>query len=147
MNKECKKSIDQLYREHHLRKASKDIGKYNIRLSCDEGQKNGTITPAHYSSEGLKNNAEFFRKRAANELERACGACVLRQACGINGNIDRWHSSHPAAGPNKFTKTGEETRKGMLSRISRSERPEYEPCDKKQIDPNLVPTEQLKMAI
>lgn len=141
------KSIDQLYRERHLSEASKSIGQHNIRLSCDEGQKNGTIAPAHYSSEGLQNNAEFFRKRAANELEKACGACALQQACAMNGKINLWQNSHPVAGPNKFTKTGEETRRGMLSRISRSDRPEYEPCDKAQIDPNLVPTEQLKLAI
>jgi hypothetical protein len=141
------KSISQLYREDQLGKVSRDIGSHNSRLSCDEGQNNGTITPANYSSEGLKNNAEFFRKRAGVNLVKACGACALQQACKMNGNIGLWSQSHPVAGPNNLTKSGEETRKGMLSRIRRSDRPEYEPCDERQIDPNLVPTEQLKMAI
>lgn len=151
MNKE---SIDQLYRKHHLSEASVNIGKHNSRLACEEGQNNGTITPANYSSDGLLRNADFFRRKAKTDLEKACGACALQQACNMNGNIDLWLSSHPVAGPNKFTKTGEETRKGMLSRIGKGG--ELEPCDKRHIDPNLVPidkprkpeqTEQLKMAI
>lgn len=140
--------IRESTRQAALTEASRALGAARSRegaLYAQDPRNNARTRPRkRYNTEGLKQNANIMRTQAATHLGRACLQCPLSQACLLKNNLSAWEHSHPVGGPTNTTSIGEETRKGMLSRIKRESNEEHtEPCDPSQIDGSRIPTKQL----
>jgi hypothetical protein len=151
----CMKSIEnakvstkELLRQNALKEASATLGAARSREGALHAQNPNNNVPdgprKRYNPEGLERNANILRTQAAAHLGRACLQCPLSQACLLANNLSAWEHSHPVGGPTNTTSIGEETRKGMLSRIKKKSNSEHiEPCDDSKINRALLPTEQL----